>query len=57
MTGIERRNTAWRRLAAELPASTLESMIQKARLEDMPELGRQILAGQIRGRVVIDLRA
>ena len=48
------RVTAWSRIARELPMETLESMIEEARLEDLPELGRAILEGQVKGRVVVD---
>lgn len=32
-------------------------MVQPATLSDLPALGRDILKGQIRGRVVIDVNA
>ncbi len=51
------RLRAWGRIAQDLPMARLESMIQPARLEDLPGLGVAILAGQVRGRVVVDLNA
>lgn len=51
----ERRRNAWQRLARDLPLPLLESMIQEAKLEDVPQLADDILKGQIRGRLVIDL--
>lgn len=50
----EDRVRAWGRIARELPMDKLESMIEEARLEDLPELGRRILKGQVKGRVVVD---
>jgi len=52
---MERRRQAWARLAADLPLEKLENMIQSARLEEVPELGRRILEGQVRGRVVVEM--
>jgi acrylyl-CoA reductase (NADPH) len=48
------RVRAWERIARELPLDALEAMIVPARLEDLPELGRAILSGGVRGRVVVD---
>ena len=45
----------WRRLAADLPLDKLDSMTTEAPLEDLPELAKAILKGQIRGRTVIKL--
>ncbi|MFH1570016.1 MAG: MDR family oxidoreductase [Gemmatimonadota bacterium] len=57
MCPLERRQEAWRRLAATLPAARLGVVIAAARLEDLPRLAAQILAGQVRGRVVVEVRA
>ena len=35
----------------------LEAMMQPATLADLPKLGADILQGQVRGRVVVDLKA
>jgi acrylyl-CoA reductase (NADPH) len=35
----------------------LDGMIEEATLADLLALGRAILKGQVRGRVVVDLRA
>jgi acrylyl-CoA reductase (NADPH) len=51
------RLEAWARIARDLPLERLQAMVVPARLEDLPQLGRDILAGQVRGRVVVDLRA
>lgn len=53
----ERRQIAWNRLAKLLSAEMLEQMThQEARLADIPALSQQILKGQIRGRVVINVK-
>jgi acrylyl-CoA reductase (NADPH) len=51
------RVVAWDRLAQIMPMDKLEAMIQPATLADLPRLGAEILKGQVRGRVVVDLRA
>jgi len=53
----ENRRVAWERLAKDLPLEKLESMIQVAQLSDLPQLGRNILAGQVKGRIVVDVNA
>ena len=45
------------RVRADLPMARLESMIQTATLADLPKLGAEILKGQIKGRVVVDVNA
>ncbi len=51
----EARLLAWDRVVTDLPLDKLEAMIVDAALDDVPALGRDILAGQVRGRVVVDL--
>jgi acrylyl-CoA reductase (NADPH) len=51
------RQEAWLRLAKDLDKAKLESMIEPARLSDLPRLGRSIVRGQVRGRVVVDVHA
>ena len=50
-----RRLAAWSRLTRDLPLDALDSMIQVVPLADVPELSQQILKGQVRGRVVVDV--
>jgi acrylyl-CoA reductase (NADPH) len=52
-----RREEAWRRLARDLDLAKLAKMRLDAKLADVPELGAAIVAGQVRGRVVVDLAA
>ena len=51
------RRKAWARLARDLPLDKLDSMIETAKLADLPGLGPKILAGKIRGRLVVDVRS
>jgi acrylyl-CoA reductase (NADPH) len=51
------RQRAWSRIAANLPMAKLEAMIQPAGLADLPALGAAILAGAVKGRVVVDVNA
>jgi acrylyl-CoA reductase (NADPH) len=49
------RVRAWERVARDLPMDKLEAMIQPATLADLPQLGADILKGQVKGRVVVDV--
>jgi acrylyl-CoA reductase (NADPH) len=51
------RVRAWERIAKDLPMDKLEAMIRPATLSDLPQLGLDILAGQVQGRVVVDVNA
>jgi|TARA_B110000046_G_scaffold185604_1_gene228050 acrylyl-CoA reductase (NADPH) len=51
------RLRAWQRIASDLPMDKLEEMIVPATLGDLPNLGKSILNGQVRGRVVVDVNA
>ena len=51
------RDEAWARLGTDLPVDLLDSMTTVRPLSDVPALAEQILAGQTRGRVVIDTSA
>jgi acrylyl-CoA reductase (NADPH) len=53
----DRRLIAWRRIARDLPIEKLEAMVEDATLEDLRALGKAILKGQVKGRVVVDVNA
>ena len=55
MQPFDARQRAWTRISSDLPMEKLHDMIVPATLEDLPELGAQILKGGIRGRVVVEL--
>jgi acrylyl-CoA reductase (NADPH) len=57
MQPYEARVDAWRRIARDLPKDKLEDMIVPATLADLPRLGAEILKGQVKGRIVVDVRA
>lgn len=54
---MDRRLAAWKRLAELLPTGKLDAMTSEAKLDDLPRLADEILAGRVKGRVVIDVRA
>jgi acrylyl-CoA reductase (NADPH) len=51
------RDEAWARLGTDLPTDLLDSMTTVHPMTDVPALAERILAGQTRGRVVIDTSA
>lgn len=53
----ERRRAAWARLARDLPADKLDAMTQTVALGDLPDASREIVAGRVRGRIVVDVNA
>jgi acrylyl-CoA reductase (NADPH) len=57
MRPFDDRQRAWTRIAQDLPMGLLENMVHPATLGDLPDLGRAILKGQVKGRVVIDVNA
>ena len=57
MQPFENRQKAWARVAKDLPLDKLEGMIVPAVLSDLPRLGKEILKGQVKGRVVVDVNA
>jgi acrylyl-CoA reductase (NADPH) len=57
MQPYDNRLRAWERIAKNLPMDKLEAMIHPATLGDLPALGKDILKGQVKGRVVVDVNA
>ena len=51
----ENRLRAWKRLADLLPAALVDGLLTEIGLGDGPEYSERILAGRVRGRVVIDV--
>jgi len=49
------REAAWTALARELPKDKLGALTQTARLADVPALAEAIVAGKVRGRVVVEI--
>ncbi|MBV2361182.1 oxidoreductase [Thalassococcus sp. CAU 1522] len=57
MQPYDNRLRAWERIARDLPMTKLEAMVHPATLADLPGLGADILKGQVKGRVVVDVNA
>lgn len=49
------RKTAWARLANELPGNLLEQIFTVISLEEVPLFAEKLLAGEINGRVVVNV--
>lgn len=49
------RIDAWKRLAKELPDSLLQQVYQVISLDEVPCFSAKLLAGQVKGRLVVDL--
>jgi len=57
MAPMEKREEAYRRLAADLDMKKLDAMVVRAKLDDVPKLAAEIVEGKVRGRVVVDVNA
>lgn len=55
MAPAERRRPAWKRLARDLSDKMIDAMATVEPMSNLPLLADKILAGQIRGRVVVDV--
>jgi acrylyl-CoA reductase (NADPH) len=55
-TNNAQRRAIWQRLAQDLDKTLLDSIITIHPLSDVIDLGSQILQGQIRGRIVVQIR-
>ncbi|HYH39728.1 MAG TPA: MDR family oxidoreductase [Azospirillum sp.] len=55
MAPADRRTAAWARLARDLDKNALKTMYEVQPFEALPDLATKILAGQIRGRVVLKI--
>jgi acrylyl-CoA reductase (NADPH) len=55
MCPIERRKTAWSRLATDLDAAKLAEITHEIGLDQVIGAGAKILAGQVRGRIVVKI--
>ncbi len=57
MCPVERRKQVWARLARDLPLEGLDRITTISPLADLPRLADEILAGHVRGRVVVAVNA
>jgi acrylyl-CoA reductase (NADPH) len=56
MAPMAKREKAWQRLAHDLPPKKLADITRVEPMSNLIELASSILAGQVRGRVVVDVR-
>ena len=49
------RQTAWDRLARDLDSAKLESMVEEISLDQAVEKAQALMAGQVRGRIVVKI--
>jgi acrylyl-CoA reductase (NADPH) len=54
---LPRRLAAWDRLARDLDRARLDAMTREVPLAGVFDVARELLAGQVRGRVVVDVNA
>ena len=54
MAPLAHREAAWARLATDLPAGLPDTMTEIVPMSTLPEQGAAIMAGQTRGRLVVD---
>lgn len=57
MAPLASREAAWARLATDLPAEQLAAMTEVVPMSELVDQGPKIMAGQVRGRVVVDPNA
>lgn len=57
MAPLAKRQRAWERLARDLDPALLERMIEEVPLAGAIDKARQLMAGQVRGRVVVKIAA
>ncbi|WP_128924170.1 MDR family oxidoreductase [Bradyrhizobium guangxiense] len=55
MCPIEPRKAAWQRLASDLDRAKLSEITHEISLEEVPQWGAKILAGEVRGRIVVKI--
>ncbi|MFT4115811.1 MDR family oxidoreductase [Bradyrhizobium sp.] len=55
MCPIEPRKAAWQRLASDLDRTKLSEITQEISLDQVSDWGAKILAGQVRGRIVVKI--
>lgn len=55
MCPIEPRKAAWQRLASDLDRTKLAEITNEISLDEVPDWGAKILAGQVRGRIVVKI--
>ncbi len=57
MCPLDQRLEAWDRLSTDLSIDALDGLTKIVSLNDLPKLADQILKGEIKGRIVVDVNA
>jgi len=57
MAPLEPRERAWQRLARDLDAETLEKVARDISLSEAPGVAADVLAGKVKGRLVVNVNA
>ena len=57
MCPLDRRQAAWTRLARDLPLDKLDALTEVVPLDAVLDLGKKILKGGVRGRIVVEVGA
>ena len=57
MAPVEARDVAWARLLTDLPSDLLDAMTEVVPMSALPDQAAAIMAGQVRGRIVVDPNA
>ena len=55
-TPMPRRLKVWERLVKDLDLAKLHALTTHVKLDDVPKIAADIVAGKVRGRVVVDIR-
>ncbi|MFM8745342.1 MAG: MDR family oxidoreductase [Aestuariivirga sp.] len=55
-TPMPRRLKVWERLVADLDLAKLHALTTHVKLDDVPQVAADIVAGKVKGRVVVDIR-
>jgi acrylyl-CoA reductase (NADPH) len=55
-TPLPRRRAAWARLERDLDMAKLKALTTHVKLDDVPRIAAEIVAGKVRGRVVVDVK-
>jgi acrylyl-CoA reductase (NADPH) len=55
-TPLPRRLACWQRIRRDVDRAKLHALTSHVKLADVPRIGEEIVKGQVRGRVVVDIR-
>ena len=56
-TAMSLRSHIWRRLATDLRPEQLSKVVNEVNFSDLPQVFPELMQGQLRGRVVVDIKA